>query len=266
MVSDFVKGVDLDACHLQGLSNLKCHQLMKEISLNANVQEYTGEIADFMRNFCEEYGTLSHSPDGIQDIVLYYGEDLRLYYCFYISQALIQAKLVKPENRFIKNVQISTLLQDAAVQKPIKMFEIANAILPPVLLDDENIDNGTCNKIQRDGNSLLPLNSFYVQVTISEQQIDFILNKVVKEPSSKNTAQLFTIQQREIRSDSIMDVASDNMWNHYQLLESEGHLGLLSNCCQKHDTIELAARHYKCFNSDIKKLIEAWVRTIRLYI
>lgn len=262
MVSDFVKDANLNACQLQELSNLSCYQFIKEISLNVKVQEYTGEIVGFMRDFRNEYGGFSNSPDGIQDIVLDYGVYGRDYYFFYISQALVRAKLVKPENSFIRTGATSLLFEDIAMQKSMKMIEIANAILPPVFLDKEKVENVAYNKTQDDSNSLLPLNSFYVQVTIGEQQINFILNKVVKEPSAKNIAQLFTIQQRKIKRDGIVAVASNNIWNHYQLLESEGHLGLLSNCCQEHDAIELSARRYKCFNSNIGKLIEAWVRTI----
>ncbi|KAG1121569.1 hypothetical protein G6F42_012303 [Rhizopus arrhizus] len=260
--SEFLQLVDLYKSQLQDLSSLSYHQFMKIISLDTSVQQYAKQIVDFIQSFLDEYDLISNSPDGIHDIILR-DNYLPDYYRYFIKESFLQAKLVRPETNFITIPDIGHL-GEFAIQKPLKMIQIAYAILPPVILNEEKFDNMAFDTMQ-DNSNFLPMNSYYVQVNIEEQQIKYILNKVIKTPSSKNAAQLFTVQEREISINGLASSASDEMWNHYQRLESEGHLGALIDWCHKHEAILLSTRHYECFSANMKKIIRAWCQDKQIF-
>ncbi|CAO0801448.1 unnamed protein product [Mucor circinelloides] len=258
--SEFLQLVNLYKSQLQDLSSLSYHQFMKIISLDASVQQYTKQVVDFFQSFQDQYGLISNSPDGIQDIILCNTFSLKTHYFYFIKESFLQAKLVRSENSFILTPDIVRLVE-CAIQKPLKMIQIANAILPPIILNEEKFDIMAFDTVQEDNSSFLPMNSYYVQVNIEEQQIKYILNKVIKTPSSKNAAQLFTVQEREISINGLVSTASDEMWNHYQRVESEGHLGALIDWCHEHEAILLSTRHYECFSANMKKIVRAWIFT-----
>ncbi|KAL9546275.1 hypothetical protein PS6_007744 [Mucor atramentarius] len=261
--SEFLPLVDSYESQLQDLSSLSYHQFMKIISLDTSVQQYAKQIVDFIQSFLDEYDLISNSPDGIHDIILR-DNYLPDYYRYFIKESFLQAKLVRPETNFITIPDIGHL-GEFAIQKPLKMIQIANVILPPVILGEEDSNSVASDRIQEDNSSFLPMNSYYIQVNIEEQQIKYILNKVIKTPSSKNAAQLFTVQEREISINGLASSASDEMWNHYQRLESEGHLGGLIDWCHKHEAILLSTRHYECFSTNMKKIVRAWCQDKQIF-
>ncbi|KAL7326611.1 hypothetical protein PS15p_208918 [Mucor circinelloides] len=262
--SEFLQLVDLYKSQLQDLSSLSYHQFMKIISLDASVQQHTKQVVDFIQSFLDQYGLISNSPDGIQDIILCNTFSLKAHYFYFIKEAFLQAKLVRPETSFISIPDVGQL-GECTIQKPLKMIQIAYAILPPVILNEEKFDNMAFDTMQEDNNSFLPMNSYYVQVNIEEQQIKFTLNKVIKTSSSKNAAQLFTVQERKISINGLVSTASDEMWNHYQRLESEGHLGVLIDWCHEHEPAILSTRHYECFSANMKKIVRAWCQDKQIF-
>lgn len=255
--------------HLQGLTHWTCNQLLAAIFEDVHVKDYFKQVSDFFKGALYEYGAIKNSPDGIQH-TLFYSDWKSSYddastagqdYTDYIVQALMEENIIQSGNDFsginlISNAQF-------AMQHSYKMIQIANAILPPVIVGDEEAQNSSSFPVHKYTDSLITPNSFYVQANITDTQISFILNKVIQVPSSSKTGvELFTIQERSVNVGHITDSALDVLWNHYEFaanLEEQQHT--LFKRCQHHGTIMvLLSSHYNEFKKNAKNLINSWVR------
>ncbi|KAL7326641.1 hypothetical protein PS15p_208944 [Mucor circinelloides] len=241
---------------LQGLENSQANRFYMKVSHDARVQQRARAVCDFLRASLDEYVTISNAPDGVRSVILSHANNELEWslHSFCIEQALLQAKIIEPEEKFTY-VQC----EEGALQRPVKMTQIANAVLSPVIQEDaeeEELDEFAFTNDQEANGISLPLNSFYLQATIGKRQIDFMLNKVINVPLVK----LFTVQEKTIEIDDIMDTTFVAMWNYYQLLESNGHLDALSAFCEEHKDIILSLSHYECFSTNMPNLFNAWFR------
>ncbi|KAK4521203.1 uncharacterized protein ATC70_013148 [Mucor velutinosus] len=225
---------------------------LMDLAQEANTQQYTNRLCDFLHESLKNIGSIKDAPDGVRKIILDSGH-LKSHHRYYIKMALLQAKLIRPEDAFT-----AVNIENGALPRSLKMVQVANALLPPLIQDEEESNEIAFNDGQDNDSTLLPLNSFYVQANIGERQIDFILNKVVKASLCKDPVKLFTAQERTVEMDDILVVASEIMWGHYQQLESESHLDSLITCCAKHENITLSLSHYKCFTANLTNFINNW--------
>ncbi|KAL9548439.1 hypothetical protein PS6_006601 [Mucor atramentarius] len=255
-----LKDMDLDNGQLQGLKTWSCGQFITKVFGDANVKHYSKQVCNFFRKALDEYDAVRNSPDGIQHILLY-SHSKREDFRHYIMQALIEENIIQPGNEFIEVSPNHNELAPNAMQKAYKMVQVANAILPPIILNKETQD-GSIFQMDRCSDNLMAPNSFYVQASITEKQISFILNKVIQVSSSKNAVDLFTVQERSIDMEDVAETASHMLWNYYQaIIDMKEHQDLLTKCCRQHDSIELSSSHYKEFSKNLKKLVDLWFET-----
>jgi len=244
-----------------GPESYRVEHILASLSQDGAVQQHTRAVCDFLEESVEtvltNYGTRRNAPDGIHRILVSYdggiGENEHF---FLIKNALLETQTIKPEDQSIG----FGFLHIGALQRSLKIRQIVNTILPPVIQDQEESGKVVLHDTQESGNTFLPVNSFYLQANIGERQIEFILNKVVKAPLSKTPVELFTAQEQIIEMDDILTATSNILWNHYQLLESEGCLNTFISCCQEHKDIELSLGHYERFTASMTSLINRWVR------
>ncbi|CAO0803721.1 unnamed protein product [Mucor circinelloides] len=252
--------VDWDKHQLQDLKSWSCGQFISTLMEDVNIKQYFKQVSDFLKGSLLEYGATKHSPDGIQHVLLYsHFEDQRQDFRHFIKQVLIKEDIILPRDEFI---DINTWFSvEYAMQKPYKMIQIANAVLPPVIVNEDTQDDSVFRMDTRSDNLIAP-NSFYVQANITDTHTSFILNKVVALPSSKNAAKLFTVQERSVEIEDITETVSHLLWNHYQSIsDDKENRHSLFNSCRKHDDIALSFSHYKQFKKGIKELVGYWLET-----
>ncbi|GAN08285.1 hypothetical protein MAM1_0197c07794 [Mucor ambiguus] len=258
-IGDILPSIDLDRDQLQYIRDYQLDQFVIELAHDTNVQQHTKAVCDFLETSMDEYG-LKNAPDGVHSIIL--SCDDRAFaiglHRFYIQKALLQAKIIQPGDDFT-TTRYRTPYREGALQRPLKITQMVNTLLPP-LVHSEVFDKVDLRDGKESNSILLPLNSFYLQANISKRQVSFILNKVVKAPSSQTPVELFTVQERIVDMNSILTSTSDIMWVYYQRLASEGCLDELINCCQEHENNTLSLDHYECFIANIRILIDSWFR------
>ncbi|GAN03685.1 hypothetical protein MAM1_0046c03140 [Mucor ambiguus] len=247
---------------LQGLKSWTCSQLTAAVFEDVNVKHYFKQMSSYFKEALGEYGMHKKSPDGIQHILLYGdnystldGHDFsRVDYTYYIKHILKEDNAMQVG----EGLRLLTRKAQYAMQQSYKMIQIANAVLPPVVVGDEEKNDSTFQTCKRTDGLIAP-NSFYVQANVTETQISFILNKVIEVPSSENAVSLFTVQERSVEIEDIVETVSHLLWNHYQFiinLEEQKHA--LFQHCQKHDNITLLSSHYTEFNKSVRKLLDFW--------
>ncbi|KAL9557248.1 hypothetical protein MBANPS3_001479 [Mucor bainieri] len=248
----------------QDLGKWTCRQLLAAIYEDIDVKHYLKQVGDFFRGAIDEYGAVRDSPDGIQHILLYdrYHKNVHFHWNsadFIYQRSVIEEGIIPPGKEFMRfGVQDDTQF---AMQQSHKMIQIANAVLPPVIVDDEGQNDPKLPTCKPTDNLIAP-NSFYVQANVTETQISFILNKVIEVSPSNTGIDLFTVQERAIEMENIADTASYLLWNHYQAMndiEEQQH-GLFERC-QDHDTMVLLSSHYKEFSKNASGLIKSWFAT-----
>ncbi|KAL9554994.1 hypothetical protein MBANPS3_002562 [Mucor bainieri] len=193
---------------LQGLEKWTCGQLVAALYEDIDLKGYFNLVSDF---FKEAVGTLDKdvvardSPDGIQHIILY--SDLPLDVSPCIQHVLVEENIIQPNNKVFKvHPEFVTRF---AMQQSYKMIQIANAVLPPIIVQDRDQDGTALKTHNKPVDSSIAPNTFYVQANVTETQISFILNKVIEAQSSKTGIDLFTIQERSIEIENIAKTASD---------------------------------------------------------
>jgi len=243
---------------------LTCGKLITGIWDDVNVEQFLGQVNHIIKDSLDQYGTAEGSPDGIQDVILYKcNPRIKNASCGIIEGALTKCVLkavdtFQHRNAFIDTPEVAAVCA-SAMMKPHKMIQIASAILPPVLVDQEN-----ALTITRNSSEPIAPNSYYAQVLINKQHVDFILNKVIKASLSETTIQKFTVLEKRIEIQDIVEVASENMWNHYQFLDSDDlQASMLKICTRKHSAIELSLRHHMSFSSNLQKMVKIWVKSIK---
>lgn len=248
----------MDTHQLQELKTWSCGQFTTAIFENANVKRYSKQVCEFFREALVKNGAIRDSPDGIQHIFLYshaHKSDGR----HYIKQALVDGNIIKPGNEFIEINPYLDELAQYAMQRSYKMIQVANAMLPPVIVNEKMQDDSVF-QMDKSSSKLIRPNTFYVQASITEKQINFILNKVITTSSSEDVVKLFTIQERSVTIEDIAETASHMLWDHYQSLnDMREHQGLLTHACQEHNSIALSSNQYKQFCKNMKKQISLWV-------
>ncbi|OAC97636.1 hypothetical protein MUCCIDRAFT_168318 [Mucor lusitanicus CBS 277.49] len=191
-----MKGIDFQKHQLQDLKNWSFGQLIATIFKEANVKQYSEQVCNFYKEATKTYNVARDAPDGIQHILLYNSYRFRYFGDFsgqdfsdWIIDALIEENIIQPGNEVL---DVSHSSAEVAFQQPYKIMQIANAILPPVIVGDEEQNEPTV-QVHEHKDSLITPNSFYVQANVADTQIDFILNKEVS--SSEHAAELFTVQE-----------------------------------------------------------------------
>ncbi|KAK4521198.1 uncharacterized protein ATC70_013143 [Mucor velutinosus] len=258
-IGDLIPSIDLDRDQLQNLRDYQVNHFLKDLTHDANVLQYTRAVCDFLQKSMDEYG-LKNAPDGVRSVIL--SCDDRAFatglQCFFIEQALLQANIIQPEVSFT-TTRYRTPYREGALQRPLKITQMVNTLLPP-LVQNELFCKAVFNDSQADDGILLPLNSFYLQASISRQHIEFILNKVVKIPSPGAPAELFTVLESTVEMDDIFAATSDTLWRNYQRKEIEGYLDALTSNCLKHKGTVLSLGHYKCFTANMTDFINRWIQ------
>lgn len=250
------------------LEEWNCRAFMDEILHDAGIKQFIQKIVDSFKMILGKYSQVKNSPEGIQNIILYSCLDgSKRCYEYIIRNALLESNAIDDKNNFF-NGFLDFELSEAAMKKPYKMIQIANTLSPPIVLNENDLTGPNLIKHSWHQKDLLQPNSFYVQAYVYPDHISFILNKAVV-VSSKNNAvkkSTFTIQEETINIGSILDLACDFMWNHFQSLyfTDTKHRPFL-NCCDKHDARELSVRNYFNFTANLNILMSKWVSNTQNY-
>ncbi|GAN05981.1 hypothetical protein MAM1_0107c05457 [Mucor ambiguus] len=170
--------------------------------------------------------------------------------------ALLDANFIDPKNYFDSDTG-GYNISLGVMQKPLKMIQIANALLPPIVWDEgasrqvELIDHSNQKE------DLLPPNSFYVQAYVNDGYIRFILNKVIAVSLLNGAIQksTFTIQEASVKLESTFDSVCDNMWNHLMSLECLTDINQHGHC-DTHLKGEYSTADYCFFKCSITRIIE----------
>lgn len=147
------------------------------------------------------------------------------------------------------------------MKKPFAMIQIVNHLLPPKILNNQgaNISANTKSLVQTYEGDLFPPNSFYVQAHMFKNYIDFTLNKVIDISVLSDTVQKskFTVKERRVSMNNIVDLACHNMWYQFILLDSEEYEDeQVLNLCKDHCNIDLSHRNYRHFYADMKQFLK----------
>ncbi|KAL9543779.1 hypothetical protein MBANPS3_007952 [Mucor bainieri] len=248
------------------LSNLTCGRLFTEIWDDINVRQFLEQVGDSIKFMLDQYDTVEGSPDGIRDVILHKcNPRIKNVSCTVIEDALTErvlkdADILQWRNAFIDTPRVADVCASAML-KPIKMIQVANAVLPPIIMDQrDNDDASSSSRLCISSNELIAPNTYYAQVLINKQHIDFILNKVVKVASTlENPIQMFTALEKRIEMADILETTLGNMWDHYRSLDlGTPQAGMLKRCSQNHGELELSLRNYRVFRSNLKKMMKIW--------
>ncbi|KAF1796034.1 hypothetical protein FB192DRAFT_1441334, partial [Mucor lusitanicus] len=258
-----LEDIDFQKHQLQDLESWSFGQLIATILKEANVKQYFEQVCNFYKKATETYAVARDTPDGIQHILLYNSYRFRVSGDFsgqdfsdWIIDALIEENIIQPGNKFLTASQYNPKV---AFQQPYKIMQIANAILPPVVVNDEEQNRPTV-PAHKHKDSLITPNSFYVQANVAHTQIDFILNKKIS--SSEHAAELFTVQERSIAVEDIVSSTTHSLWNHYQsMLNLQEQQHCLFKRCQDHETMPLLSSNYVEFKRNAEKVINCWFTT-----
>ncbi|CAO3646956.1 unnamed protein product [Mucor fragilis] len=175
------------------------------------------------------------------------------FYRTLFRKILLDANLIDAQNEFFLGLNICF----GAMQKPFKMVQIANALLPPTIWKNGNSKQLEWIDYNTRDEDLLPPNSFYVQAYINDDNIRFTLNKVIAVSSVNGAIQksTFTIQEMSVELESILDSVCDTMWNQLMMPECQRNPDLLDHC-DTHLTGEYSAVNYCFFKRSIQEMTE----------
>ncbi|KAL9548798.1 hypothetical protein MBANPS3_005517, partial [Mucor bainieri] len=259
-LDDYTFGVNFEQHHLQDFKKWTYGQLIAAIYEDVDVNDYFKQVVNLFKKALSGEGTIRDSPDGIQHILLYSRDIVLLNDSYCIQNALLEANIIQSGSEFLS----FTLNRNAefAMQQSYKMIQIANAMLPPVIIGNE--EQNDCSRLQtcKPLNNLIAPNSFYVQANVTETQISFILNKVIEVPSSETGIDLFTVQERSVEIEDVAEASSYLLWNHYQsILDIDEQQHELFERCEDHDTMMLSSSQYEKFSKNARKLINSWFAT-----
>ncbi|CAO3647044.1 unnamed protein product [Mucor fragilis] len=238
------------------LKGQTCGAFMNNLLTDTNIKGIIDELICKVQEIFSKYSKSQNSPDGIQHVILHHRWGSNYFYEELFRVALLDANWIDPQNDFI-HVSDGECICFGAMQKPFKMVQLANALLPPTIWKDGNCkqlewkDNNTCEE------DLLPPNSFYVQAYINDEHIRFVLNKVIAVSSVNGALQksTFTVQEMSVELESILDSVCDIMWNHLMLPECQRDPDLFDHC-DTHLAGEYSAANYYLFKCSIQEMTE----------
>ncbi|GAN04002.1 hypothetical protein MAM1_0053d03458 [Mucor ambiguus] len=243
------------------LNGWTCGTFINEVFNDADIKLFLQQIIQTCQSILEKYGPIKNSPEGIQDIILY--ADCKSSNPFHrdlVRDILLKKDIIEQENDFM-DVCNDLRLCEGAIQRPCKMIQIANALLPPIIWNDD-AQHETEPKLHiRQELDIIPSNSFYLQCYIHQHYINFILNKVVTvsvvdDIERKST---FTVQEDTINTRDLLDLACDLIWEHYQELDLH-HGGDIFTYCDAHTHDLLSISHYCIFKSNLSRLVNIWLK------
>lgn len=238
-----------------------------EILSDPDIQHFIQKISDSFKTLLCKYGPVKNSPEGIQGIFLYTSFVQANELCRdIVKDTLLNSNIIGAKyDEFGYGFDEGSLCQ-AAMQKPYKMVQIANILSPPILWGENSLLYPNLIEYDWHEEGLLQSNSFYVQSRVYENHISFILNKVIAVPSTKYPSQksIFTVQERTIDIENIIDTACDIIWDHLQALDFENYENWpLQNRCGEHYKEEVSVENYAYFSKNLKVLLSKWVRKNR---
>ncbi|GAN05975.1 hypothetical protein MAM1_0107c05451 [Mucor ambiguus] len=212
------------------LRGLTCGAFMRKLLTVTNTKRVVDQLLCEVKGLYGKYRKFQNSPDGIQDVILHSTTQISHFYKEMLQSALLDANLIDPENKFI--YIDGQEICHGAMQKPLKMIQIANALLPPIVWTE-----GTSRQVElidynNQKEDLLPPNSFYVQAY-----------------------SIFTVQEVSVKLESTFDSVCDTMWNHLMALgfltdiDQHGH-------CDTHLTGEYSTADYHFFKCSMTRMAE----------
>lgn len=154
------------------------------------------QICNLTKRSIDEYSTTKNSPDGIQDAILYRDQTTTNSLTNgRIQEALSTAGIIQYVNQILCTPKAIDICK-SAMRKSYKMTRIANSILPPIILNKQEASSLPLPLCYSNG--LIAPNSYYVQVSLHDQQIVLILNKALAVPSSDDGVKLFTVLEKTV--------------------------------------------------------------------
>ncbi|KAG1103148.1 hypothetical protein G6F42_017261 [Rhizopus arrhizus] len=221
--------------------------LITNILRDIDFQHSLNQICNLMKGSIDEYSTTKNSPDGIQDVILY--SDRTTTNSFTngrIQEALSTAGIIQYGNEFICTPKVIDICK-SAMRKSYKMIRMANSII----LNEQEANSLPLPLCYSNG--LIAPNSYYVQASLHEQQIVLILNKTLDVPSGDDGVKLFTILEKTVEIENLVNAAFDNIWNHYQSQN-------LQKCSYKgYDEALAAFASYNYFSLYMTNKIDTWL-------
>ncbi|EPB84115.1 hypothetical protein HMPREF1544_09103 [Mucor circinelloides 1006PhL] len=242
------------------LNGWTCGAFIDELLNDADIKLLIQQSLDSFKRILEKYSLVKNSPESIQDIILYADcENSNVFLKSLVRDILLKEGIIDQENDFMDTCNDMRLCE-GAMQKPCKMIQIANALLPPMIQNDDDQVVFEPKQYRRQETNILPSNSFYLQARMHQHSINFILNKVVTVSVVDNIEQksTFTVQEETIPIADLLYSACDLIWEHYQGLDSHFEGGLW-DCCDAHTQDMLSINHYCLFKTNLKRLMEVWV-------
>ncbi|KAL9541020.1 hypothetical protein MBANPS3_009351 [Mucor bainieri] len=243
------------------LNGWTCGNFINEVLDDANVKLFLQQSVRSFRSILEKYSPIKNSPEGIQDIILYADcECSNTFHRNLLRDILLKEDIIDQGNDFM-DICNDLRLCEGAMQRPCKMIQIANALLPPMIWN-EGVPNAFDTKQHtRQQTDIIPSNSFYLQCYIRQHHIQFILNKVVTVSIVDDVEQksTFTVQEETIEMRNLLDSACDLIWEHYQGLENQDRDNLFNRCgAHTHDMLSID--HYCHFKNNLSQLIGIWLQ------
>ncbi|CEP19162.1 hypothetical protein [Parasitella parasitica] len=207
------------------------NDLVKEVFKNADIKRLLQQFTDACTRIQSKYNSLKGSPEGIQNALS-------------SSVSASRSPLYVHDNCYEYQCE-------GAMQKPYKIIQIANALLPPSIWNDNSTTENESLLVETNEVDLIPPNSFYAQAYIRKNCIDFILNKAVTVSLVDGVAQksTFTAQEETVKIQTITDSVCDKVWIHLEMIDFEG-CGdrSLRECC----TGDISMKNYQCFQNNLQ--------------
>jgi len=161
------------------LNGWTCGAFIDELLNDADIKLLIQQSLDSFKRILEKYSLVKNSPESIQDIILYADcENSNVFLKSLVRDILLKEGIIDQENDFMDTCNDMRLCE-GAMQKPCKMIQIANALLPPMIQNDDDQVVFEPKQYRRQETNILPSNSFYLQARMHQHSINFILNKVV---------------------------------------------------------------------------------------
>ncbi|KAI8645265.1 hypothetical protein BD408DRAFT_83617 [Parasitella parasitica] len=220
--------------------------IITKILKNADIQEFS-LLADACRNIHVDYNLTKDSPEGIQSVIMLgWSSSVFQKYIFQHFDNTVSCSIPTTNPNLYIRDELESCLCVGAMQKPYKMIQIANALLPPSIWNGNSVVNIDL-PVKDKELDLIPPNSFYLQAYIHEDCIDFILNKAVAVSLVGEVAQKssFTVQEKAVSIDSLGDSVCNKLWDYLETMD-------FKECKEKYCSGRLSMENYQCFRANLR--------------
>lgn len=258
---------------MQGyLTGLTCNNLRSEILENPNYIKDLKSVCKSIKEIIDDNNGKKDVLDNIQDVLFYTCkiQDDATGFCQHILvESLLTEGVLKSKTNVIIGSQTNfgEELCTGAMKKPHTMIQVANTLLPPLILDQ--YDNPLIHDTQLlkqvlsrskelENPDLFPPNIFYVQAEINEDCISFVLNKVFEVNSAEGVVQksVFSVKEKTIVGENIFDSVCENILNHLQMIDDNGFESFIQKCAQRQNAITLCRENYSLICTNLKLAIK----------